>query len=236
MGAAVAAVSAPQAAPTRPRRSWHRIWRMLRNRPRLLGSVLVMVLVFVLAPRSLPWSTRALIGWDSGVLLYLGACWRMMARADLGRLRARAHRQDEGRSVVLVVTSLCIAASFAAIAAELHGLGDHAASNPLRLLLAGVTVLLSWVVTQVVMALHYAGEFYSDPKAEGGLAFPGGEHEPNYLDFLYFSFTMGAAAQTSDVAVTSRGMRQLVLAHTILAFLFNTTILALAVNVGASVI
>lgn len=215
----------------------NRLWRMLLNRPRLLGSIAVMLVVFAVLPGSLALSTRALIGWDSGVLAYLALCGRMMRRADLGRLRARARRQDEGRAAILVVTSLCIAASFGAIAAELHGLADHgAAANPWRLALAGLTVLLSWVVTQVVMALHYAGEFYADPKSEGGLAFPGQDGEPDYLDFLYFSFTMGAAAQTSDVAVTSRGMRRLVLAHTILAFLFNTTILALAVNVGASVI
>jgi uncharacterized membrane protein len=195
-----------------------------------------MIAVFALLPGSLRLSTRALASWDSGVLLYLLACGRMMMEADLGSLRARARRQDEGRLAILIVTSLCIAASFGAIAAELHGLGDKAAASPGRLTLAGVTVLLSWVVTQVVMALHYAGEYYGDPKSEGGLAFPGQDTAPDYLDFLYFSFTMGAAAQTSDVAVTSRGMRSLVLAHTILAFLFNTTILALAVNVGASVI
>ncbi|WP_187301283.1 DUF1345 domain-containing protein [Aureimonas sp. AU20] len=228
-------MSAP-AAPKPRRRRWLAIVRMLRNRPRLLGAVALMVAVFLLLPSDIRVSTRALAGWDSGVLLYLLACGRMMMLADLGRLRARARRQDEGRLAILVVTSLCIAASFGAIAAELHGLGDKASASPGRLTLAGVTVLLSWVVTQFVMALHYAGEYYGDPKSEGGLAFPGKDTEPDYLDFLYFSFTMGAAAQTSDVAVTSRGMRSLVLAHTILAFLFNTTILALAVNVGASVI
>lgn len=236
MGAEVEALSQTPLSPTRRARNWRRFGLVLKNRPRLLVSIALMAASFALLPHSMRGSTRALIAWDVGVLSYLLSVGRMMMRADLGLLRARARRQDEGRLAVLIVTSLCIFASFGAIAAELHGLGNNATHSPGRLALAGVTVLLSWVITQVVMALHYAGEFYGDPKAEGGLAFPGGDTMPDYLDFLYFSFTMGAAAQTSDVAVTSRGMRQLVLAHTILAFLFNTTILALAVNVGASVI
>ena len=53
---------------------------------------------------------------------------------------------------------------------------------------------------------------------------------------MYFSFTIGAASQTSDVAIVSRVMRRLVLAHTVLSFLFNTTILALVINVGAGLL
>ncbi|WP_279480691.1 DUF1345 domain-containing protein [Aureimonas sp. SK2] len=217
--------------------TFHRAFiRGLRARPRLILAAVIAVAVTLLAPRGLDLSTRILLGWDAGVLFYLGVIARMMLRsADAGDLRRRARRQDEGRRAILFLTGLAIAASFAAIAAELHGLDDHD-PNGWRLTLAGSTILLSWTVTQIVMALHYAGEFYSRPDAEGGLAFPGEDRTPGYGDFLYFAFTMGAACQTSDVAVTTKSMRELVLAHTILAFLFNTTVLALAVNVGASVI
>jgi len=212
-----------------------RVWRSLRARPRLFGGFAVTLAVALLLPASLPLSTRALVGWDCGTLVYLAATLRMMLVADTGDIRVHAQGQDEGRAAILLLTSLAIAVSFGAIAAELHGMGDDKVSG-WRLALAGLTILLSWTMTQVVMAVHYAGEYYGDPAAEGGMAFPGDDAEPDYPDFLYFAFTMGAAAQTSDVAVTTRGMRALVLAHTILAFLFNTTILALAVNVGASVI
>ncbi|KQQ80679.1 DUF1345 domain-containing protein [Aureimonas sp. Leaf324] len=217
--------------------TFHRAFiRGVRARPRLLIAAGVAIALALLSPRSLDLSTRILIGWDAGVLFYLGVIARIMVKAaDAGDLRRRARRQDEGRRAILLLTGLAIAASFGAIAAELHGIGDHN-PNPWRLSLAGFTILLSWVVTQVMMALHYAGEFYGRPNAEGGLDFPGGDKTPGYGDFLYFAFTMGAACQTSDVAVTTKGMRELVLAHTILAFLFNTTVLALAVNVGASVI
>ncbi len=217
--------------------TFHRAFiRGMRARPRLLLAAGLAVAVTLLAPGRLELSTRILLGWDAGVLFYLAVLARMMMRSsDAGDLRRRARRQDEGRRAILLLTGLAIAASFGAIAAELHGLGDQD-PDPWRLGLAGLTILLSWTVTQVVMALHYAGEFYGGTSAEGGLNFPGGDGTPGYGDFLYFAFTMGAACQTSDVSVTTKGMRELVLAHTILAFLFNTTVLALAVNVGASVI
>lgn len=217
--------------------TFHRAFvRGMRARPRLILAAVLAVAVTFLMPSVLDLTTRVLLGWDVGVLFYLAVIARMMLRsADAGDLRRRARRQDEGRRAILLLTGLAIAASFVAIAAELHGLDDHD-PNPWRLALAGVTILLSWTVTQIMMALHYAGEFYARAGAEGGLDFPGGDGTPGYGDFLYFAFTMGAACQTSDVAVTTKGMRELVLAHTILAFLFNTTVLALAVNVGASVI
>ncbi|WP_192845725.1 DUF1345 domain-containing protein [Aureimonas sp. AU22] len=217
--------------------TFHRAFvRGMRARPRLIMAAVLAVAVTFLTPRALDFTTRVLLGWDVGVVFYLGVIAHMMVRAtDTGDLRRRARRQDEGRRAILLLTGLAIAASFCAIAAELHGLDDHN-PDPWRLALAGATILLSWTATQVVMTLHYAGEFYARADAEGGLDFPGGDGTPDYGDFLYFAFTMGAACQTSDVAVTTKGMRELVLAHTILAFLFNTTVLALAVNVGASVI
>jgi uncharacterized membrane protein len=84
--------------------------------------------------------------------------------------------------------------------------------------------------------LHYAHEYYGEgaDQLKGGLSFPTEGYEPDYWDFLYFSANVGAAGQTSDVAITSHGIRRVVLAQTILSFVFNTMILALAVNVGAS--
>ncbi|WP_182086624.1 DUF1345 domain-containing protein [Aureimonas sp. ME7] len=223
-------------APKPGTHTFHRaLIRGVRARPRLLIAVALTVGVALLLPSALRLSTRILVGWDCGVLFYLVSVALMMRRSDTGDIRRRARRQDEGRRTILVLTGLAIFASFGAIAIELHGLDEHN-PNVWRLALSGATILLSWTVTQVMMALHYAGAFFRVPDDEGGLDFPGDKRSPNYLDFLYFAFTMGAACQTSDVAVTSRAMRELVLAHTILAFLFNTTVLALAVNVGASAI
>ncbi|MBB3952307.1 DUF1345 domain-containing protein [Aureimonas jatrophae] len=215
-----------------------------RSRPRLLVALAVAMLIALVLPGSMRWSTIALLAWDGAVSIYLALVARMTARADAGLIRRHARAQDEGAAAILFLTTLAVAFSFVAIAAELHGGGASAtggsaadtAPSTQSLTLAGVTILLSWTVTQVTMALHYAGRYYGDAAAEGGLDFPGDDRDPDYADFLYFAFTMGAACQTSDVSVTSRPMRKLVLVHTALAFLFNTTILALAVNVGASLI
>ena len=150
--------------------------------------------------------------------------------------RQQARREDEGAFVILVLTVVAALASLAAIGAELSDIqGSAAEERIIRLALAGVTILCSWFFLHTVFAIHYAHEYYGDEGEAGGLLFPN-EAEPDYWDFMYFSFTIGATAQTSDVNVTSRFMRRLVLGHCILAFLFNTTILAIVVNVGAGVI
>ena len=104
-------------------------------------------------------------------------------------------------------------------------------------MLAGVTIFLSWCFVHTTFALHYAHEFYMDRGREGVacLEFPGGGH-PDYLDFLYFSFVIGTTSQTADVSIASRSLRRLALLHGIIAFLFNTTLVALSVNIAAGLI
>jgi uncharacterized membrane protein len=95
-----------------------------------------------------------------------------------------------------------------------------------------MTIALSWAFIHTIFALHYAHEFYAQTRG-GGLAFPG-EGEPDYWDFLYFSLVIGMTSQVSDVAVTAKPMRRIVAAHGVVSFVFNTTLLALAVNIAAS--
>ena len=112
----------------------------------------------------------------------------------------------------------------------------------MRLVLSVVTVVASWLFLHTVLALHYAHQYYwpkrqpSHPDAHhGGLEFPGGE-SPDYMDFLYFSFVLGATSQTSDVAITGKQIRRLAMLHGTLAFAFNTLLLALTINVAASLL
>jgi uncharacterized membrane protein len=213
--------------------------RALRARPRLLTAASIAAAVALLLPASLPPATRLLIAWDSATISYLVAVLVMMARSDVKQMRSRAAMEDEGAISILVGTSLAAVASLGAIAIELHGAAAVAVGGKFaRIALAGLTILCSWLFVNVSFALHYAHEFYGEgrDKQVGGLQFPRHGYEPDYWDFLYFAANLGAAAQTSDVTITSPRMRRLVLAHTILSFLFNTTILALAVNVGASLL
>ncbi len=107
----------------------------------------------------------------------------------------------------------------------------------LHLALSVVTILCSWFIVHTAFALHYAHEFYEDAPGtkERSLTFPG-DSEPDYLDFLYFAFVLGTTSQTSDVTICSGAMRRLALVHGVIAFFFNTTLLALVVNIAAGLI
>jgi uncharacterized membrane protein len=207
-----------------------------RLRPRLLGAAIVSALVFGVLPSSWLANSRLLAAWDIGVVCYLALAWTMAARSSTAKMQERAAEEDESAVVVLVLTLAASIASLAAIAVELSGIQDEQAGQQVfRLSIAAVTILCSWFFVHTIYAIHYAHEYYGDGGERQGLAFPQ-ESRPDYWDFLYFSFNLGAAAQTSDVVIVSRRMRRLALAHTILSFLFNTTILALAVNVGAGLL
>jgi uncharacterized membrane protein len=160
----------------------------------------------------------------------------MMARADVQQIRRRAADQDEGAIVILTLT---VAAALASLLAIVALLGTSAAGpSPRRsgeLILATITIVLSWALIHTIFALHYAHEFY-DASGIGGMAFPGGEKEPDYWDFAYFSLVVGMTSQVSDVGVTSKVIRRTVAAHGVVSFFFNAALLALTVNIAASAI
>jgi len=205
-------------------------------RRRLGAGIAAGALVFVAPIGEHAATTRFLTAWDLGGLVYLALTWFAMLRSDVGRIRRRAALEDEAEWVILLVTIAATLVSLVAIGAELHGVHDAPPEQQgLRAGIAAFTILVSWFVLHTIMTLHYAHAFYA-PRDGAGLEFPDRIAEPDYFDFLYFAFTIGAASQTSDVTVASRRIRRVVLGHTILSFFFNTTVLALAINVGASLI
>jgi uncharacterized membrane protein len=194
------------------------------------------ILLFTVLPWDERLTSRILASWDAGILLYLGLAAAMMARSSVAKMQDRASAEDEGAIAVLILTLGAAVASLVAIAAELSGIHNALGrEQAIRLGLAALTILCSWFFVNLMFAVHYAHDYYGDAGTRRGLVFPS-EDRPDYFDFLYFSFTIGAAAQTSDVTIGSRRMRRLVLGHTVLAFLFNTTILALGINVGAGLL
>jgi uncharacterized membrane protein len=209
--------------------------RVIRARPRLFLSGLIGLIVLVALPATWRPSTRLLVGWDVGLILYLMLAYLMIARSDVARIRRRAAVQDEGQTVLLILTIAAALASLVAIVAEL-GMTAGAARQPSQLILATLTIVLSWGFIHSMFALHYAHEYYAQNGGHGGgLMFPGSE-QPDYWDFVYFSFVIGMTSQVSDVAITCRPIRRLVTAHGIVSFAFNATLVALTVNIAASVI
>jgi uncharacterized membrane protein len=153
---------------------------------------------------------------------------------------ADAERQEEGEWTVFWVTVGAVTASFIAILGEFALLKDlQEPSKSLHVGLVAATLLLSWLMTHTVFAYRYAHEYYETDDATGkiigGLSFPE-DTVPDYWDFFYFSLVLGMTFQVSDVQITRRSLRRLAAAHGLLGFLFNTVILALSVNIGASLL
>ena len=213
----------------------------LRMRPRLLVAIAVGVVASALLPASLRGVTRGLLGWNITVWLYLALVWTMMASPDQERLRRHATAHAEGAGIVLMIAIAAAIASVAAIVAELSSVkGSPVGVAWPNVLLAVVTLIGSWLLLPFEFALTYASRYFVADAKPGGLAFPGideavdGESAPSYSDFLYFSLTIAATAQTSDLGVTTRAMRKLVVSHAVVSFAFNTMVLALAINIAAS--
>jgi uncharacterized membrane protein len=209
--------------------------RIVRARLRLFASLGVFIALAAALSAVTTWrlSPRLLVGWDIGIGLYLVLAFHMMAASDVHGIRRRAADQDEGKFAMLVLTVAAALASLGAIVAELSSTQSGAARQPIQLGLAIATIVLSWAFIHTMFALHYAHEFYDD-QGGGGLTFPGPDMEPDYWDFMYFSFVIGMTSQVSDVGITSKPIRRTVAAHGVVSFVFNVALLALTVNIAAS--
>jgi uncharacterized membrane protein len=219
---------------TQPHRLLH---RFIRRRPHLALAIALGVVVGLL----LPWSgaplTRALIGWNAAVWVYLVTMSWMMMRAAPQKVREVASREDESAGLVLVTLVVGAVLSMSAIIVELSHVAHLAEDQRiLRYGFTATTVLGSWLLVNVLFCVHYAHLFYRAPARCLPLRFPDDLKDPDYWDFLYFSFTIAVAVQTSDVAVMTRGMRRLVLGQSVLAFFFNLAILGLSINLAAGLL
>lgn len=211
-------------------------------RPRLtIGAGLGLLCGFFL-PDSWELSTRLLVAMDAGMALYLALAVQLMLTAKTKDMQAQAAAADSGRVGVLLLTVLTAIASLAAIICELSVVKElQGAEQGWHIVLAGVTVMLSWLFMHTMFGIHYAQEYYSGSKSPSseGLEFPqvsGHSRKPDYWDFLHFSYVIGVAAQTADIDITSHTIRRVVTLHCVVAFFFNTTVLALTVNIGAGLL
>jgi uncharacterized membrane protein len=207
--------------------------RVVYGRPRTFVSLAIGVIAFFLLPGTLRLPTRLIVGWDVFTVLYLVLAYIMMLRCGVGHIRRSAVMQDDGRFLILMITTLGALASLAAIVLELGA----SKGNPAGLALAIVTIVLSWGMVHTAFALHYAHDFYRGKKP-GGLQFPSGDAhaEADYWDFVYFSFVIGMTAQVSDVGITDKIIRRTATVHGIISFVFNTALIALMVNIAGSAI
>lgn len=221
--------------------AWPRFLRPLMARSSLLVGGLVLVGVyFATGILDLGSLQRGLLGWDCGVLVVIGLLLRSMIGVDLKRMKRRAAEEDQGKRAIMVLAIAAALASVAAIAGELATAKNLSGKEEgFQVALAIATIALSWTFVQLMFALHYAHIFYGGGEESsgrvGGLNFPEGG-TPDYWDFVHFAIVIGSTAQTADIAITSRSMRRVATAHTLIAFTFNTAILAVMINVVASLL
>ena len=209
--------------------------RIFAARLRLTLSVFVGFVIVVVLPDNLGFrmTTRLLLAWDCGALTYLGLVFFMMRHADVNEIKRRAAIYDEGGLSFLILSVLGVAASFVAIFAELAHTRGMASREIGSITLAAMTVFLSWSLTHVMFALHYAHLYYhGGHEKSGGILMPENE-EPDYSDFIYFSFVIGCASQTADISSTTRAMRKAMTVHGVVSFFFNAAILAMTINIAA---
>lgn len=204
--------------------------RPFLNRPILITAILGgLGFYFVGGPWVEREVARVLIGWNCGVTIFLVLLYLVSQRTDPEEIKRRAVEYDGNGHIMLILAVLAAIASIGALVVELSG----PKAGALRVILAASTVILSWLLVHTVFALRYAHIYYAAEKAgqpKGGLAFG---YEPDYWDFVHFSLVIGATSQTADIAFTSREMRRVGTLHTLVAFGFNTAILATMINLAA---
>ena len=219
---------------TAARRRQPHLLRIIRMRPRLFvsaGVALVAIALLFALCREWAAATKLLIGWDLGLTLYLALTFHTMLRADLAHIRSRAAMQDEGALALLLLPVAAAVASLAAIFAELVA-SRGSEFRGLHVMLAILTITLSWTFIHAIFALHYAHDHYGSGHRANGLQFPG-DDKPDYWDFAYFSFVVGMTFQVSDVAIAAPALRKSALIHGVIAFFYNIGVLALTINVLA---
>lgn len=207
--------------------------QVLRNRPRMMAALAAGVVFGLLFPQPLRPVVRVLIGWDVAIWLYLALMWTRMMRAHHRKVEDIAMLDDEKATTVLTVICLATVASIAAIAIELAsakgaGIGHY--------VVTGATMFGAWFLIPTIFTLHYARLYYLSPRDARALQFPDRDLDPDYWDFLYFSFTIAVASQTADVSLGNRSIRRAALAQSILSFYFNIAVLGLSINVAAGLL
>jgi uncharacterized membrane protein len=203
---------------------------------RLLISVFTGGVLFLLLPRDWTVLTRVLVSWNVGVPMFLLLALRLMTKLNADQISERYKEEDETAPLILIISVIGAMLTVASIVAFLSTLDTvREPQKSLHIALAALTVVHSWILIPTMFTLHYADMFYSAESDSRPLCFPD-DALPVFWDFAYFSFTIAAACQTADVSTNQGTIRKVVLAHSVLSFFFNASILGFAINVTAGLI
>lgn len=180
----------------------------------------------------LPWYQAIMAGFDVAAMGYF-ATLSPLFRLDAAGIRKQAKPVDADRILLLALTAVIMVTILTAVASELT---QKQAPDRFAVVLIITTLGIAWCFSNMIYAIHYAHLFYDDSRGggdRGGVDFPKSK-TPDYWDFVYFSYTLGMTFQTSDVAITDRQWRKVVIFHCIAAFVFNIGVIAFSINILAS--
>jgi len=206
------------------------------NHPRLWIAVAAGGAIFFFLPQSWSVLSRVLVCWNCGVALFLLLIFIWMRRLTAEQICSKYIEEDESAPIILVVVILAAMLSLIAIVEPLATIKQ--VTGPERVAhfaLAALTLVNSWILVPTMFTTHYADAFYSAQEQARPLRFPE-TPMPVFWDFAYFSFTIAAACQTADVSTLNASVRKAVIAHTLISFVFNASILGFAINVTAGLI
>jgi len=204
--------------------------------PRTWIALIFGIVISLVLPASWSTITRVLVAWDSGVILFLASIFLWMRRMNADQILSQYMDEDPSGPIILIVVT---AAAFVSVIATVELLAPlrHVAHDERvwHSVLATATLVLSWLLVPTMFTMHYADMFYSAPASDQPLSFPQTKR-PVFWDFAYFSFTIAAANQTADVTTSTVSIRKVVIAHEIISFIFNASIIGFAINITAGLI
>ncbi|MEO6917414.1 MAG: DUF1345 domain-containing protein [Chitinophagaceae bacterium] len=182
--------------------------------------------------------TSIMIGWDLFCALMISLSWIVFATAKADQIAKLAWKNDENRALIFLIVLIIVLVSIFGIILLGRSQDPELVDSKWNTPLSMVGIFFSWCMLHTIFTNHYAHLVYGDDKKKpgknkGGLDFPGDEL-PDYLDIAYFSFVIGMTFQVSDVQVTDKKLRQVVLLHGVISFIFNTVIVALTISVVAN--
>jgi uncharacterized membrane protein len=227
--------SQPDASPPSPRYA-------LDAHHRFFLGCCIAALTFLGLQGRATFPTRLVLAWDMFTLTILALAWVVISTKDPYEARRNARLQDANATFLFVLVISAATASLLAVGLLLASAKNLSPTGLAGHITLSVTaVVLSWMLVHTLFALRYAHLYFRDAReverhaVSGGLVFPG-NGALDYLDFAYFSFVIGMTCQVSDVQVASAKMRRLALVHGLISFAFNTAILAMFVNIIASLV
>jgi len=209
----------------------------VRAGTRLITAIVAGGVTWLAVPTPIVAQVRAVAAWDGFAIVALVLTWTTIMTLTPEQMRTLAKREDPSRAVSLLLVLVGAAASLLAVLILLQVSGSMTGADRTRAVILAISaVILAWCLINTVFTLRYAHLYYETPAPSNALEFPGLAEDPDYLDFAYFAFVIGMTAQTADVKVRSRRVRRLALMHGLIAFAFNTAVLALSFGILTSLL